>query len=200
MNWENSTLVALVSAVAGLGVGAMVGGSRLVRVYDWDTEWHINAPLAEVYRVMTTPEEQKNWWPAMQVHSFTEVPDTAGGGIVDYRVQQASSVARFVPPFKIHSVTVDVEPERRTRTVVSGDLIGVLDILFYSQTPHSTRVRYHWYVRVRNPILNLAGFFAEKMFRASHDHVMRQGEAGLNRYLAEHALAHASVPPEREVL
>lgn len=198
MNGENSAVVALVSVATGVIVGAVVGGSRLVRVYDWDTTWHINAPLSEVYRVMTTPAEQKHWWPAMQVQTFKELPAMPDGGIIDYRVQQASSVARFVPPFKIHAVTADVEPERRTRTVVSGDLIGVLETLFYRDTPATTLVRYHWYVRVRNPILNLAGFFAEKMVRASHDHVMRQGEAGLNHYLAEHVLATTPAQTEHE--
>ncbi len=47
----------------------VIGGSRLVRTYDWDTVWNIDAPLATVYRVMTTPKEQVHWWPSMQVHT-----------------------------------------------------------------------------------------------------------------------------------
>jgi hypothetical protein len=39
-------------------------------------------------------------------------------------------------------------------------------------------------VRVKNPLFNLAGYFAEPVFRASHDHVMREGEAGLRRHFA----------------
>jgi uncharacterized protein YndB with AHSA1/START domain len=176
-------------ALAGLAIGLLIGGSRPVRVYDWETEWNIDAPLADVYRVMTTPQEQYHWWPSMQVHRVISRPDNQPGGTIIYHVKQAQSVARLVPPFKITSVTDDVEPERRTRTVVSGDLIGVLETLFSARPDGGTHIRYHWYVRVRNPLLNLAGFFLGGMFRASHDHVMQEGEAGLQQYM--HALVTA---------
>src|SRR5271165_612533 len=68
-----------------------------------------------------------------------------------------------------YAVTEDVQPERRTRTVVSGDLIGVLETLFAAPTDETTQIGFHWYVRVRNPLFNLAGFFAAPVFRASHD-------------------------------
>ena len=34
-------------------------------------------------------------------------------------------------------------------------------------------------------MLNALGFLFEPMFRASHDHVMEEGEAGLQRYLTK---------------
>ncbi len=169
--------------LAGFAAGLLVGGSRLVRVYDWETEWNIDVPLVEVYRVMTTPQEQERWWPSMQVQRVVAGPEGQPGGTIVYRVKQAASVARLAPPFTITSMTNDVEPERRTRSVVTGDLIGVLETLFYARPDGGTRIRYHWYVRVRNPLLNVAGFFLEGMFRASHDHVMREGEAGLQHYM-----------------
>ncbi len=186
---------ALLSGVLGL----IIGGSRLVRTYDWDTEWHIDAPLAEVFRVMTTPDEQQYWWPSMAVAQATARPDGQPGGTVTYRVKQAQRVARFVRPFVITSVTEDVEPERRTRSVVTGDLIGVLETLFAARPDGGTHIRYHWYVRVRNPVFNLAGFFAAPLFRASHDHVMDEGEAGLNRYLSLHtpSLSSADAAPTK---
>jgi hypothetical protein len=184
--WK-SVALAIGTGALGAVFGLIVGGSRLVRTYDWDTEWHIDAPLADVYRVMTNPDEQHHWWPSMRVAQTTARADGQPGGTVVYHVQQAQSVARFVRPFVITSVTEDVEPERRTRSVVSGDLIGILETLFYSRPDGGTHIRYHWYVRVRNPIFNLAGFFATPMFRASHDHVMDEGEAGLNRYMREQA-------------
>jgi uncharacterized protein YndB with AHSA1/START domain len=184
--WQSAALAGGTSVV-GLAVGLLIGGSRLVRTYDWDTEWNIDAPLPDVYRVMTTPEEQVHWWPSMRVASSVPRADDQPGGTIVYHVQQARSVARFVRPFVIRAVTEDVEPERRTRTVVSGDLIGVLETLFYGRPDGGTRIRYHWYVRVRNPLFNLAGFFIAPVFRASHDHVMEEGEAGLNRYMRERA-------------
>jgi hypothetical protein len=77
----------------------------------------------------------------------------------------------------------EIEPLRRWRQVVTGDLAGVLETHFFSQPDGGARIVFHWYVRVTNPLFNLAGYVAEPVFRASHDHVMREGEAGLRRHL-----------------
>ena len=184
MPWYVNFWLIPVGLAVGFFVGALFGGGRMVKVYNWDTEWNIDAPLSDVYRIMTDPRVQQHWWPSMQVASFTPLPGNPNGGTVVYRVRQATSVARLVPPFRIISVTSDVEPERRSRSVVSGDLVGVLETLFEARADGGTRIRYHWYVRVHNPLLNFAGFFLSSMFRASHDHVMQEGEAGLQRYCA----------------
>jgi uncharacterized protein YndB with AHSA1/START domain len=175
----------LALAALGFGAGAIFGGGKLVRAYDWETEWTIDAPLSTVYQALTTPEEQHKWWPSMMVHRVTPLADIPDGRMIEYRVQQAQSVARLVPPFKIIGVTADIEKEHRLRTVVSGDLVGVLETLLYSRPGGGTRIVYHWYVRVHNPVLNALGFLFEPMFRASHNHVMEEGEAGLRRYCTE---------------
>jgi len=181
MNWIRP----LSLAALGFGVGAIFGGGKLVSVYDWETEWNIDAPLSTVYNLLTTPEEQDKWWPSMQVYSVTPLEGIPDGRTIEYRVQQAQSVARLVPPFKITSVTADIEKERRLRTVVTGDLVGVLETLLYSRPDGGTRIVYHWYVRVHNPVLNALGFVFTPMFQASHDHVMKEGEAGLQRYCTQ---------------
>jgi len=94
-------------------------------------------------------------------------------------------VARLAPPFKIVATTIDIEKERRLRTVVTGNLVGILETLLYSRPDGGTRVIYHWYVRVHNPVLNILGFVLEPLFRASHDHVMKEGAVGLQRYCQE---------------
>ena len=76
----------------------------------------------------------------------------------------------------------EIEPQRRWRQIVTGDLAGVLETHFFTRLDGGSRIVYNWYVRVTNPALNLAGYFLEPMFRASHDHVMREGEAGLQRH------------------
>ncbi len=182
---HSSWMRSLALAALGFGAGAIFGGGRFVRVYDWETEWLIDAPLATVYQVLTTPEEQDRWWPSMKVHRVSPLAGIPDGRQIEYRVQQAQSVARLVPPFKITGVTAEIEKERRLRTVVSGDLVGVLETLLYSRADGGTRIVYHWYVRVHNPLLNALGFVFEPMFRASHDHVMEEGEAGLQRYCSE---------------
>jgi uncharacterized protein YndB with AHSA1/START domain len=178
-------LLALAGAAGGGVMGVVIGGGRLVRTYDWCTDWHVDAPPHDVFEVLTTPEEQHKWWPSMRVRSVEPLPDNPDGRIIMYAVQQAPSVARLTPPFIIRCVTAEMERERRWRTVVTGDLVGVLETLMYPRADGGTRISFRWYVRVPNPLFNLMGFFAEPVFRASHDHVMTEGEAGLRRYLAE---------------
>jgi hypothetical protein len=107
------------------------------------------------------------------------------GSSVSFNVHQAPEVARLAPPFRIHCVYTDVEPERRLREVVTGDLTGVLETLFREDpTEEGTRVTFNWYVRVTNPALNLLGYVAERVYRHSHDSVMNEGESGLRDYCA----------------
>src|SRR5438477_6843424 len=134
----------LALAALGFGAGAIIGGGKMVRVYDWQTEWTIDAPLSTVYRILNTPGEQVKWWRSMQVYRVTSLADIPGGRAIEYRVHQAQSVARLVPPFKITAVTVDIEEERRLRSVVRGDLEGVLETLFYARPDGGTRIVYHW--------------------------------------------------------
>ena len=185
----------LTMAALGFTTGAIVGGGKLVRVYDWQTEWIIDAPLSTVYKVLSTPEEQDKWWPSMKVYRVTPLAGIPDGRKIEYRVQQAQSVARLVPPFKIIGVTAEIEKERRLRTVVTGDLVGVLETLLYSRPGGGTRIVYHWYVRVHHPVLNALGFVFAPMFRASHDHVMKEGEAGLQRYCTETYLSNQRTNP-----
>ena len=175
-----------IASAAG-AVGAAVGlllGSRLVKTYDWRTEWMVPAPLPAVYEAMTLRSAVREWWPSMELVDGGEDKELRAGSIVDFNVQQAPSVARIAPPFRIHCLYTDVEPERRLREVVTGDLTGVLETLF-DELPDGTRVTFNWYVRVTNPALNLLGYAAERIYRHSHDSVMREGEEGLRRYCAQ---------------
>jgi uncharacterized protein YndB with AHSA1/START domain len=171
----------LAAGLIGAGAGMLLG-VRLVRTYDWHTEWFVPAPLPVVYEAMTSRDAVRRWWPPMEVVDDGE--DELGvGSTVSFRVRQAPEVARLAPPFRIHCVYTDVEPERRLREVITGDLSGVLETLF-EEGPNGagTRVAFNWYVRVTNPVLNLLGYVAERVYRHSHDSVMEEGESGLRDY------------------
>ncbi len=178
------------SALTRLGaagtVGALVGlfaGARAVKTYDWRTEWFIPAPLSAVYEAMTSKEALRQWWPSMELVDDSGEDKLQVGSSVSFKVHQAPEVARLAPPFRIHCLYTDVEPERRLREVVGGDLSGVLEILFREDEDGTgTKVTFNWYVRVTNPVLNLLGYIAERVYRDSHDSVMREGEKGISVY------------------
>ena len=75
------------------------------------------------------------------------------GSTVSFRVHQAPEVARFAPPFRIHCVYADVDPERRLREVVTGDLTGVLETLF-RQDPSGECTRVTFNCKSRAPEVN----------------------------------------------
>lgn len=109
----------LASGVVGAGAGLIAGG-RLVKTYDWRTEWFIPAPLPVVYKAMTSREALRRWWPAMELVNDDEGDALKVGSSVSFKVHQGQDVARLAPPFYIHCVYTDVEPERRLREVVTG--------------------------------------------------------------------------------
>ncbi|MBA2714040.1 MAG: SRPBCC domain-containing protein [Rubrobacteraceae bacterium] len=167
-----------------LAVGALGGvwiGSRSVKNYDWRTEWTIPAPISVVYEAMTSRDAVREWWPDMELVEDVGDDDLHVGSTVSFRVHQAPAVARLAPPLRINCLYTDVEPESRLRETVEGDLSGVLETLFHEQED-GTRITFSWYVRVTNPALNLLGYVADRMYRHSHDHVMKSGERGLSEY------------------
>jgi uncharacterized protein YndB with AHSA1/START domain len=179
----SSSINRLVTAfLIGTGAGLLMG-SRTVKTYDWRTEWLIPAPLPTVYEAMTSRSAVRQWWPFMELMDGAGEDELRVGSTVSFNVHQSPEVARLAPPFRIHCVYTDVEPERRLREVVTGDLTGVLETLFRKDsTEERTRVTFNWYVRVNNPALNLLGYVAERVYRHSHDNVMRDGESGLRKY------------------
>ena len=172
------------AGLIGAGVGLLMG-SRTVKIYDWRTEWFIPAPVPAVYEAMTSRSAVRQWWPSMELVDDSGEDELRVGSSVSFRVHQAPEVARLAPPFRIHCLYTDVEPERRLREVVTGDLSGVLEVLFREDRQGSgTLVTFEWYVRVTNPALNLLGYLIGRVYRHSHDTVMTEGESGLSDYCA----------------
>jgi uncharacterized protein YndB with AHSA1/START domain len=169
-------VVGLLGALGGLWIG-----SRAVKTYDWHTEWTIPAPLPIVYEAMTSREAVRQWWPDMELVDDKGDDELRVGSTVSFQVHQAPEVARLAPPFQIHCLYTDVEPQRRLRETVEGDLGGVLETLF-EEHRDGTLITFNWYVRVTNPALNLLGYLAERMYHHSHDHVMESGVSGLSEY------------------
>jgi hypothetical protein len=117
----------------GIGVAGLVGalggiwiGSRSVKLYDWRTQWNIPAPLPVVYEAMTSREAVREWWPDMELVDDSGGDDLKVGSTVSFRVHQAPEVARLTPPFQIHCLYTDVEPESPAKESATGDS-GTLD-------------------------------------------------------------------------
>ena len=165
MQTKSSSINRLVTAfLIGAGAGLLMG-SRTVKTYVWRTEWLIHAPLPIVYEAMTSRSAVRLWWSSIELVDGAVEDALRVDSTVSFSVHQAPEVARLTPPSSIHCVYTDVEPESRLREVVTGDLSGVLEILFRKDsTGKGTRVTFNWYVGVTNPALNLLGYVAERVY------------------------------------
>lgn len=173
------------AGLVGAGAGLLVG-ARAIKTYDWRTEWFVPTPLPIVYEAMTSREALQQWWPDMELLDDGGEDELRVGSRVSFRVHQAPEVAHLAPPFRIHCVYTDVEPNRRLREVVAGDLSGVLETLFREDSDkNGTHITFNWYVRVTNPALNALGYFIGGVYRQSHDSVMKAGESGLIDYCGQ---------------
>jgi uncharacterized protein YndB with AHSA1/START domain len=180
-------LRSLTFAALGFGAGIIFGGGKLVRVYDWQFEWALDAPLSQVYQALSNAGAFLKWWPSMGVQQVIPLPTIRGGRKVLSRVKQPESVGSMAPPFRLTSIWTEregaiPEQERSIRAMVSGNLAGVMDIFFSGQPKDGTRVVFHWSVRCSHPLVNVLGFFLEPVFHSSMAQIMPEGEAGLRRY------------------
>src|SRR5918993_722800 len=142
---KTGTSVGIACAV-GVAGGIMIG-FRAVKIYDWRTEWTILAPMPFVYKAMTSRQAVREWWPDMELVEDNGDDDLHVGSTVSFRVHQAPEVARLAPAFCIHCLYTDVEPERRLRETVSGDLNGVTR----DSVPRAARRDLHNILLVRAP-------------------------------------------------
>jgi uncharacterized protein YndB with AHSA1/START domain len=104
--------------------------------------WNVDAPRAEVFRILNTPDQQQHWWPSRVMEHAEPMPELPGGLRTTLWVLQAPSVRRIAPPFILHTTMSAVEQDLRTRVVVTGDLAGVLDTLNYDRPDGGTRIIY----------------------------------------------------------
>jgi hypothetical protein len=79
--------------VVGAGIGLLLGG-RLVKAYDWCTEWFVSAPLPVVYEALISWRAVREWWPSMELVEDGSGDELRTGSTVRFRVHQAPEVAR----------------------------------------------------------------------------------------------------------
>jgi hypothetical protein len=98
----------VVAGAVGVGIGLFLG-DRLVKTYDWRTEWFIPAPLPVVFEALTSRSAVRQWWPSIQVVDDSGDDELRVGSSVDFSVHQAPEVARLAvrDPLRL--------PQRRAR-------------------------------------------------------------------------------------
>jgi uncharacterized protein YndB with AHSA1/START domain len=155
--------------------------------YTFDETWHIDAPVDEVWPVITDVLGYPAWWP--QFVRVKRLDATSGPG-ARVRVRVKSAL-----PYWMH-FTLELaheEPLRLSETRCSGDLNGFMR---WTLTPEESGTRLHFREEVRTgkQLLNVLAPLLKPAFAWNHRIMMRQGERGLSRLLRERRMAAAAAP------
>lgn len=143
------------------------------------TTWRLNAPVAEVWQVLSDAGGWPTWWPFVESVELVAPGEAAGlhsiwrytwKTLLPYRLRLELSVTRIEAP-----AVLEAE--------VTGDLSGYGSCRIFRQDPH-TLVRYEWNVRTCRPWMKWFAPVARPVFLWNHQRVMQHGEAALAAVLA----------------
>jgi hypothetical protein len=142
--------------------------------YKFITSWKLNAPVQDVWNVISEISRWHEWW-----HGVLEVRPLA--------VIHADSPARFAHtwrsfiPYKLRFETevTGMEQYNFIQANVTGELEGTGRWVFTDEGNGYTTVTYFWYVRTTMAWMNLTAPVLGGVFRWNHDTVMRWGGQGL---------------------
>ena len=155
-----------------------------MHMYHFVTEWFFDAPVEEVWEVLSDFQSLPQWWPdykklePQDPHRTAEVGavyDVVVKGSLPYSLRFSLEITKLDPPFL---------NEHRA----AGGLVGTGK---WTLVPRDggTEVKHFWDVGTTNPLLNFfARFsFAERMLAENHTAVMARGYEGLKARLAPQA-------------
>ncbi|MFE9249414.1 SRPBCC family protein [Streptomyces sp. NPDC007088] len=151
--------------------------------YRFRARWDLPAPPAAVYGFLARAEEYPRWWP--QVREAHRSPDGLGG----------SARVRAFLPYDLRITLRERERDAGAGLLsaeVTGDLKGFLRWTL-SARGGGTRADYLQEVEVRSPLLRRLVLPGRPLFRLNHRLMMRSGERGLCRALAERPTTEKAV-------
>ena len=148
------------------------------RTYEYVTEWHLDAPLEAVWDAITDAAGWPRWW--KHVKSVHMIRRGAANGLGDVRRLRWGS--RLPYGFTLEVSTIAVEPMSRLVGRARGDLEGT-GTWELARAGTGTCVRYTWRLELGSLWMRLVAPLMAPVFRWNHHAVMRDGGAGLARYL-----------------
>jgi uncharacterized protein YndB with AHSA1/START domain len=143
------------------------------------THWQLQAPVAAVWAALTDAPEWPHWWP--QVHRVETLRLGRADGVGTIR--RLHWTTRLPYRLVIEVETLEAMPLQRLRGRSRGQLDGE-GIWELRPTATGTELSYLWRVDLVKPWMRWLAPLLARVFRWNHEAVMRDGELGLQRYLA----------------
>lgn len=146
--------------------------------FDLETTWQFAVPVGVVFDALTDSPQWPTWWPGL-----VEVQPLVSGN-----ADGIGRTQRFVWKSRLgYRLRFDIRITRVHRPCLiegeaSGDVAGIGRWHLHDEQG-GTRVRYAWQVRTVRPWMSLLAGLARPLVVWNHHAMMREGCAGLTRYL-----------------
>ena len=148
--------------------------------FDLISHWRIAAPVDRVWSALTDPDSWPTWWPCVRTVTTLRAGDATGVG----SVRRMRWSTRLPYEIDIELEAVEVRRHERLRGRARGPLRGE-GLWLLRADANRTDVTYVWRVELVKPWMRWLAPVLAPVFRWNHDAVMRAGEAGLTRHLAQ---------------
>ena len=138
------------------------------------TEWHLNAPVDAVWKILTEVEDWPNWWPAVIHVELLQPGDDTGVGSL--RRMTWRTALPYALSFDMTTTRVEA------KTLIEGQASGELDGIgrwTLAEEAGGTYVRYDWIVAVSKPWMRLFAPVLRPVFAWNHEKVMGWGLTGI---------------------
>jgi hypothetical protein len=166
------------------------------RLFDLSSTWHLPAPPEEVWTIIADIEMSwPQWWP----HCSFAAPLTRTKAKTNSQEDILKATTAYLN-FKAslgYTLTISIHPTdvaapREIDFDAGGHLMGTGRVVLTSENQgQATRMDIKWRVRPTQRWMNLLTPFAAPAFKAAHALMMRKGEKGLIKALANQTPAGA---------
>jgi hypothetical protein len=146
--------------------------------YSFMSRWVVRAPIKTVGTVLLRHEDWSSWWHGLETVEVTHTSNPIGAEFactwrshLGYRLRLVLTVTEYIPNHYIAFTS-------------HGDLVGKgsFDLESHGNDTHITIL---WRVVTTKKWMNLATPLLRPIFVYNHHLLMKQGEAGINAYLAD---------------
>ena len=147
--------------------------------FTYVTEWHLDAPISQVWEALVDVESWPRWWP--HVRSVRTLHGGATDGLGSVRRLRWSSRLPYGFTLDVETTVLRVPTKLVGRATGAMAGVGTWELACAGA---GTRVRYTWTLELHTRWMRLAAPFMAPVFRWNHEGVMRSGGQGLKRWLA----------------